>query len=102
MDVVTMVGEGLRSVGVLDFFHAHSACADNLVLGKRERHVVDTEVGEKLGGRVKLMAIPCSMPPDSHFGEPLPAQNKVALPAGAGLRLRKFVVELNFELYEIV
>src|SRR5215472_15569713 len=40
------------------------------------------------------------MPPDSDFGEPLPAEQEIALPSGARLGLREFGLEVDFELHE--
>ena len=75
-------------------------CHDDESLGHFHRDVIDAEVGKKLCRVVILMAVPGPVPPDSDFGEPLAAENEIALPSGARLRFGKLGLEGDLELNE--
>ena len=56
--------------------------------GHGQRHVVDAEVGEELGARVELVAVPARVLQDAELGEPLRDEEEVADGAGARERAR--------------
>src|SRR4029077_14876009 len=47
---------------------------------------------------MKLVAVPRSMPPHTHFGKPLRAHRECPFVTGSGYYFGKLVVELNAEL----
>src|SRR6185369_16194070 len=97
MNVVGVVGDGLRSVAVLDFCRFQTGCAVNEVLRQGELDVVGSKVGEKLRIQMELVTVPGALPPDANFGEPLPTKDKVALVSGAGDDFWELVVESDAE-----
>ena len=74
VDVVAVIGNGLRVVGVILLADLDSAGTDNLVLWDGQLHIVDAKVGEELGCGVVLVAVPRSVPPDPDLGKPLSAE----------------------------
>src|SRR5262249_39716214 len=81
VDVVAVIGNGLRSIRVINVADFDPAGTDDFVLWHCEFHVVDAEVGEELRSRVVLVAIPSAVPKHSDFREPLPTQQEVTLPS---------------------
>ena len=58
VNVIAVIGKGLRVVGVVFLVDEDSARTDNFKLRDREAHIVDAEVGKEFGGGVILMAVP--------------------------------------------
>ena len=88
--IIHLNKSGIGSPGkIVDIFHpvlmGHCAIAirlgrnlfaagpNNIFFGRSQLYVEDAKVGKEFGVRMKLMAIPCIVPPHSNFGKPLPA-----------------------------
>ena len=99
VDVIAVVSHSLSLVGIDDTADFDAARAHDFILWHGQLDVIDAKVSEEFRHGMVLMAIPRVMPPHADFGKPLSAQDEIALPTRACLRLRHLVVECNFELH---
>lgn len=99
VNVITVIGNRLRPVRIIHTSNFDAACSNHFILRHRELHVINPKVGKELRIEVKLVAVPRAMPPHPDLGKPLPAKNKVVIPAGPCQRLRKLIVKLDLELH---
>ena len=93
-----MEAERLCSVRVVRTRNLQTGSTDNLILWERQLYVEYTEIGKELSRLMKLMAVPCPMPPHADLRKPLRAHRKSSLVAGSCYHFRKLVMELDAEL----
>src|SRR5256885_10353954 len=98
VDVIAVIRNRFRVIGVIHAADFDSAAANHLVFWNGQLYVVDAKIGEEFRGVVILMTIPRSMPPHPYFGEPLATQKKVTLPSGTRLGFWKLCDEGDLEL----
>src|ERR1017187_3836768 len=87
----------LGAIPVVGVAGLHAGRADDVVLGQSDLDVVGPKVGEELGHGVELVAVPCTVPEDSDFGEPLACEQESALVPSSSQDLREGGAELDFE-----
>ena len=83
VDVVLVVVERARAVGVVARALHAAGGAQHVTLGNGEADVVDAVVGEELARGVELMGVPPALPPHADLGEPLGDEVVVVHPARA-------------------
>ena len=83
MHVFLVVAVRGRAVGVVAPFALDAGGADRPGLGHRQPDVVHAVVGEELGARVELVAVPPLVLQHAELGEPLRDEEEVADGAGA-------------------
>src|ERR1035441_2707040 len=93
--------DGLGAIPVIGVAGLHAGGADDVVLWQSDLDVVGPKVGEELGHGVELVAVPCTVPPNSDFREPLACEQESALVAGSSQYLGKGGAKLDFESDEI-
>ena len=88
VDVFSVEGDGFGSISVVAVAGLYAGCTDDVVLGRRDPDVIGAEVGEEFRHGMKLMAVPCAVPPHPDLGKPLSGQQEACVCSLCGLRLR--------------
>jgi len=84
MNVFCMVEESLRPIAVLLLGVSDPGSSDEKTIGESDGNVIDSEVGEKLRGGMKLVTVPPSASlVDPDLRKPLAHHEKLSCVAGA-------------------
>src|SRR5271155_4492786 len=92
--VVSVSNGAIRIAAPADFL---SGRADDVSLWQSKLYVEYTEIRKELRGVVKLMAIPCSVPPYTYLGKPLSCHHEVVPVTSPSHNSRQFGFEADFE-----